>query len=68
MYTTLGYEILALTSVHSGFYKCFRSELSFKSIHYHTALTVIKECKVINLRLFISLTHWGSRYQNGGGL
>ena len=68
MYTTLGYEILALTSVHSGFYKCFCSELSFKPIHYHTALTVIKEGKLITFRLFIPLTHWGSRYQNVGGI
>ena len=42
MYTTLVNEILALTSVHSGLYKCFCSELSFKPIQNHTALTVIK--------------------------
>ena len=51
MYTALGYEILALTSGHSGFYKCFCSELSFKPIHYHTPLTVIKECKLIIIYL-----------------
>ena len=68
MYTTLGYEILALTSVHSGFYKCFCSELSFKPIHYHTALTVIKERRLITFRLFIPLTHWGSRCQNVMGI
>ena len=61
MYIKLVHEILALTSVHSGFYKCFCSELIFKPIHYHTTLTVIKEGKVINVRLFIPLTHWGSR-------
>ena len=37
---------LALTSVHSGFHKCFCSELSFKSIHNHTTTTVFKEGKL----------------------
>ena len=68
MYITLVHEILALISVHSGFYKCFCSELSFKPIHYHAALTVLKECKMISLRLFIPLTHWGSRCQNVGAV
>ena len=68
MYIKLVHEILALTSVHSGFYKRFCSELIFKPIHYHTALTVIKEGKSTSLRLFIPLTQWGSRYQNVGGI
>ena len=61
LYIKLVHEILALTSVHSGFYICFCSELSFKPIHYYTALTVIKEGKLITLRLLIALTHWGAR-------
>ena len=46
MYITLVHEILALTSVHSGFYKWFCLELSFKPIHDHIAATVFKEGKV----------------------
>ena len=61
MYIKLVHKISALTSVHSGFYKCFCSELIFKPIHYHTTLTVIKEGKLITFRLFIPLTHRGSR-------
>ena len=51
MYTTIVNEILALISVHSGFYKCFCSELCFKPIHNHTAPTVIKEGKLVTFRL-----------------
>ena len=51
MYTTLVNEILALTSVHGGFFKCFCSELSFKPIHNHTAPTVVIEGKLITFLL-----------------
>ena len=57
MYIKIVDEILVLTSVHSGFYICFCSELIFKPIHSRTALTVIKEGKSTSLRLFIPLTH-----------
>ena len=49
MHITLVNKMLALTSVHSSFYRYFRSELSFKSIYNHTAATVSKEGKP-NLR------------------
>ena len=45
MYITFVNEILALTSMHSGFYKGFCLKLSLKPIRNHTAATVFTEGK-----------------------
>ena len=54
--------------MHSGFYKCFCLELSFKLIHNHTAPTVIKEGKLITFHLDPQWVRGIKRCQNGGGL